>query len=66
MSSKLKPFSTFHHLYVLYKDGSKEPNFERTIKYIEADVPKKELQEFYKIEIENEIENEKKNEKKKN
>lgn len=54
ISFNLKPNSTFHHLFVVYKEGSRKPNFERLEKYLEADVPKKELQEFYKIEFENE------------
>jgi hypothetical protein len=49
-------------LFVVYRGDSREPNFERTIKYLEAVKPKQELQEFYKIEFENE---KKKNENKK-
>ncbi|WP_407405829.1 hypothetical protein [Chryseobacterium sp.] len=54
ISLKLKPNSTFHHLFVVYKEGLKEPDYDRVKKYFEADIPQKELQEFYKIELENE------------
>ncbi|QDP84750.1 hypothetical protein FNJ88_03980 [Chryseobacterium sp. SNU WT5] len=51
ISLRLKPFSTFHHLFVLYDGKSNEPNFGRLQNYMEADIPKKDLQEFYKKEF---------------
>lgn len=63
ISLRLKPLSTFHHLFVTYKEGSRNPDFERVKKYLEADIPEKELQEFLRLEYENQNkinENEKK------
>ncbi|KFF03096.1 polymorphic toxin type 23 domain-containing protein [Chryseobacterium luteum] len=54
ISLRLKPNSTFHHLFVTYKEGSRKPDFERLKKYLEADIPQKESQEFYKLEYQNE------------
>ncbi|MDR6920507.1 polymorphic toxin type 23 domain-containing protein [Chryseobacterium sp. 2987] len=54
ISVRLKPNSTFHHLFVVYSDGSRKPNFNRLKKYFEADIPNKELQKFYRLESENE------------
>lgn len=50
---RIKPNSTFHHLYVVYKEDSKKPDFDRLKKYLEADIPKKDLQEFLKIDYGN-------------
>lgn len=57
ISKRLKLNSTFHHLFVVYTEGSRKPNFNRLRKYFEADIPNKELQEFYKFEIKKENEN---------
>ena len=46
ISLRLRPYSTFHHIFVVYKEGSREPDFERTIKYLEAGKPKSEFQFF--------------------
>ena len=54
ISVRLKPNSTFHHLFVVYSEGSRKPNFNRLKKYFEADIPNKELQNFYRLESENE------------
>ncbi|KIA85062.1 polymorphic toxin type 23 domain-containing protein [Kaistella jeonii] len=54
ISLRLKPFSTFHHLFVVYDGVSKEPDFDRLQEYIDAETPKKEFQDFYKMEMENE------------
>lgn len=48
ISVKLRPYSTFHHLYVVYKDGSREPDYYRVINYLQAGRPKSELQEFFR------------------
>jgi hypothetical protein len=53
ISIRLKPNSTFHHLFVVYKEGSKKPDYERLQKYFKADIPNKENQEFYRLEYEN-------------
>lgn len=54
ISRSLKPNSTFHHLFVVYDGKSKEPNFNLVRKYLEADIPKLEFQEFYNLTNESE------------
>ncbi|MFK7050631.1 hypothetical protein FLACOL_01959 [Flavobacterium columnare] len=39
---------TFHHLFVVYKEDNKI-DYERLFKYLQADIPQKETQEFYKL-----------------
>ncbi|MET3047219.1 hypothetical protein [Flavobacterium covae] len=39
---------TFHHLFVVYKKDNKI-DYERLFKYLQADIPQKETQEFYKL-----------------
>ncbi|ELY2018345.1 hypothetical protein SL053_002266 [Flavobacterium psychrophilum] len=44
---------TFHHLWVVYKPGTNEIDYERLFKYMQAEIPQKETQEFYLLEHEN-------------
>ena len=37
---------TFHHLWVVYKEGTNEIDYKRLFKYLQAEIPQKELQEF--------------------
>ena len=44
----------FHFsLFVVYKEGLKEPDYDRVKKYFEAGKPKSEFQFFFKLEDEN-------------
>ncbi|AYN04686.1 hypothetical protein [Flavobacterium sp. 140616W15] len=54
-SKDLKRNPTFHHLFVVYKENSKESDLERVRTYLDAGIPEKTklLQEFYKIEDNN-------------
>ena len=39
---------TFHHLWVVYKEGTNEIDYKRLFKYLEAEIPQKELQTLFK------------------
>ncbi|ELY2018347.1 hypothetical protein SL053_002268 [Flavobacterium psychrophilum] len=41
---------TFHHLWVIYKPGTNEIDYERLFKYMRAEIPQKETQEFHLLE----------------
>lgn len=55
ISMSLKSSPTFHHLFVVYKENSKKPDLERLKTYLDAEIPTKAklLQEFYKLEEDN-------------
>ncbi|WP_310556068.1 polymorphic toxin type 23 domain-containing protein [Flavobacterium sp.] len=66
MSINMKANPTFHHLYLVYKEGSKEVNLQRLKTYTDATLPSKTklLQEFYELErINKKIEDDKKSNK---
>ncbi len=52
ISTKLTPHPTFHHLFVVYKNGKKTPDLERLNTYMSSDVSEKSknLQEFFTLE----------------
>ncbi|HEX8577091.1 MAG TPA: hypothetical protein VF677_12425 [Flavobacterium sp.] len=70
-SIRLKPNPTFHHLFVVYGEDSKQPKLERINTYMDAKPPTKTLlQEFYELDKINldkinkdKLKNEKKDEK---
>ena len=49
ISLRLNPSSHFHYLFSVYNEDSKEPNFNRSIKYFEAVKPKSEFQESLRL-----------------
>jgi hypothetical protein len=48
-------------LWVVYKPGTNEVDYKRLFKYLQAEIPQKETQEFYELEKNNKkkIENDK-------